>query len=49
MLMGASDIITRYQKIIKKCKKIEDILTKFLNQRLCKESKAKLIKFIQVI
>lgn len=47
--MGTSDIITRYQKIIKKCKKIEGILIKFLNQKLYKESKAKLKKFIQVI
>ncbi len=48
-LVGASDIITGHRKIIKKRNKIEGILTKFFDQRLCKESRAKLIEFIQAI
>lgn len=37
-LVDAYDIIMGYQEIVKKMKKIEDILTKFLDQRLCKKS-----------
>lgn len=37
-LVGANDIIIRHWNIMKKTKKIKGILTKFSNQKLCKES-----------
>ena len=37
-LLNISDKIMKYRKIVKKLKKIEGILTKFSDQRLCKKS-----------